>query len=275
MARQNRSYQSKTTHSAKTDTPSSTSWQQVSPWYNKLVGQDGHFYHETVVLPGVLRLLDLQPNSRLLDLGCGQGILAKKIPLIAQYVGWDSAPALIRAAQVSVRKPYCQFAVTDVTKKIPGAKPTFSHAVIMLALQNMEHPAGALLTASQHLETNGKLVIVLNHPCFRIPRQSGWGIDEKTKQQYRWENRYQTSMNIPIEMHPGQKHGQLTWSFHHSLHDISQMLTGAGFVISALEEWNSPKVSEGKAAKMENRAREEFPLFLTIVATRLSTKYAK
>jgi SAM-dependent methyltransferase len=259
MPQHNRSYQAK-------KSSSSTSWQQVSPWYNKLVGQDGHFYHESVVLPGVLRLLDLKSDSRLLDLGCGQGILAKKIPAIAQYLGWDSAPALIRAAQTSVRKPFCEFAVADVTKKVAGAKPVFSHAVIMLALQNMEHPAGALLTASQHLEPGGKLVIVLNHPCFRIPRQSGWGIDEKTKQQYRWQNRYKTEMKIPIEMHPGERNSTLTWSFHHSLHDYSEMLNAAGFVIAAIEEWTSTKESVGSAAKMENRARSEFPLFLTILA---------
>ncbi len=243
----------------------STSWQNVSPWYNKLVGSEGHFYHEQVVIPGVLRLLDLQSDSSLLDLGCGQGILAKKIPVIAEYLGWDSAPALIRAAQATVKTPHYSFDVRDVTKKTVGEKAKFTHAAIILALQNMEHPAGALLTAAQHLKSRGKLVIVLNHPCFRIPRQSGWGIDEKTKQQYRWENRYKTEMKIPIEMHPGQRDSSVTWSFHHSLHDYSEMLAAAGFVITAIEEWTSTKESVGSAARMENRARSEFPLFLTFV----------
>ena len=262
MPQHNRSYQAK-------NLSSTTSWQQVSPWYNKLVGTDGHYYHEHVVIPGVIRLLDLRPDSTLLDLGCGQGILAKKIPDIARYVGWDSAPALVRAAQTRVRRPFCEFAVVDVTKKNAGAKTVFSHAVIMLALQNMEHPAGALLTAAHHLQPQGKLVIVLNHPCFRIPRQSGWGIDEKTKQQYRWQNRYKTSMKIPIEMHPGERNSARTWSFHHSLHEYSDMLSKAGFVMTSIEEWTSTKESVGSAARMENRARSEFPLFLTIVATKL------
>lgn len=260
------SHQKRVAHVQSQKNPNTTSWQQVSPWYNKLVGSDGHYYHEHVVIPGVLRLLDLQPDSRLLDLGCGQGILARKIPTITQYVGWDSAPTLIREAQRSVRKSFITFSLQDVTKKIPGATPSFSHATIILALQNMEQPAGALLTAAQHLQQNGKLVIVLNHPCFRIPRQSGWGIDEKTKQQYRWLNRYTTPLKIPIEMHPGQRHSTTTWSFHHSLHDYSTMLAAAGFVITGLEEWTSTKESVGSAAKMENRARSEFPLFLTIVA---------
>jgi len=114
---------------------------------------------------------------------------------------------------------------------------------------------------------------VLNHPAFRIPRQSGWGINEKTKQQYRWVNRYSTPLKIPIDMNPGQKNqkssGQTTWSFHRSLQDYVSMLVKAGFVITGLEEWSSDKESEGKAARMENRARQEFPLFLTLIASKI------
>ncbi|OGJ22001.1 MAG: hypothetical protein A3A82_00770 [Candidatus Pacebacteria bacterium RIFCSPLOWO2_01_FULL_47_12] len=249
-------------HSPKQD----TSWQQVSPWYHKLVGSDGHFYHEHVVILGVLRLLELQPDSSLLDLGCGQGILAKKIPPIARYLGLDSAAALIREAQAQVKTPNYTFVTKDATKLIPETKADFSHAAIILALQNMREPQAAVQNAANHLTAGGKFVIVLNHPCFRIPRQSGWGIDEKTKLQHRWINRYASAMEIPITMHPGQKDSAVTWSFHHSLHDYSTMLVAAGFCITALEEWTSPKESVGSAAKMENRARSEFPLFLTIVA---------
>jgi len=42
------------------------------------------------------------------------------------------------------------------------------------------------------------LVIVLNHPCFRIPRQSGWGIDEKNKLQFRKVIKYMSPMEIPL-----------------------------------------------------------------------------
>jgi hypothetical protein len=40
--------------------------------------------------------------------------------------------------------------------------------------------------------------------------------------------------------------------------------------VSDLEEWTSDKVSIGKAAKGENRARAEFPLFLVIKAVKMS-----
>lgn len=252
-------------------TDKNTSWQNVAPWYDKLVGAEGHYYHQHVVLPGVLRLLNLNQESKLIDIGCGQGILSRTIPQIKKYLGIDKAPTLIDAAKRVTQNSEYTFEVKDVTRPIQSAQPEFTHATIILALQNMEHPEGAIQNIAKYLLPGGKLVIVLNHPSFRIPRQSGWGIDEKTKQQYRWENRYASPLKIPINMTPGQKTQQVTWSFHRSLQDYIQMIISAGFVITNLEEWYSDKESAGKAAKMENRSRKEFPLFLAIEARHFAT----
>jgi ubiquinone/menaquinone biosynthesis C-methylase UbiE len=216
-------------------------------------------------LPGLDRLLELKPDSSLVDLGCGQGILARSITPIANYLGIDNSSLLIEEARKLNQNLNYLFQVKNVAKPILAATPTFTHATIVLALQNMADAQVALQNAAAYLQPGGKLVIVLNHPCFRIPRQSGWGIDESTKQQYRWVNRYRSPLKIPINMHPGQKDDNVTWSFHFSLHDYTQMLIKAGFVITNLEEWTSDKESVGKAAKMENRSRSEFPLFLTLV----------
>ncbi len=247
-----------------------TSWQNVSSWYDKLVGTEGHYYHQHVIIPGLSRLLELNKDNSLVDLGCGQGILSRSFPDLSRYLGIDKAKSLVESAKKSNQNPNYNFIVKDVTRSIDSAKPEFSHATIILALQNMENPEGAIQNAASYLVDGGKLAIVLNHPAFRIPRQSGWGIDEKTKQQYRWVNRYSTPLKIPIDMSPGQRgqksSGQTTWSFHRSLQDYVGMLVKAGFVITGLEEWSSDKESEGKAARMENRARKEFPMFLTLIA---------
>jgi len=52
-----------------------TSWETSSGWYDKIVGQRGHYYHQQLILPGVLRLLEMQKASEphLLDLACGHG----------------------------------------------------------------------------------------------------------------------------------------------------------------------------------------------------------
>ncbi len=246
-----------------------TSWQGVSSWYNDSVGEGGHYYHQHVVLPGVLKLLDLHAGDALLDIACGQGVLERAIQVPISYLGFDAAGDLIASARRQKTHPDHMFEIGDATKTFPVKDRTFSHAACILALQNIEHPQKLFAQAAANLRSGAKFVLVLNHPAFRIPRQSSWETDEKNKIQYRRINRYLSPLKIPIAAHPGQKNSAVTWSFHQPLSAYVQMLTASGFVIDALEEWTSDKQSQGKAAKMENRGRSEFPLFLAIRARKL------
>lgn len=244
------------------------SWQGVAPWYNRVTEQgQGHYYHQHTVIPGALKLLDLNSDSKLLDLACGNGVLANSIPDRVEYLGIDIAADLVNSARKSDHNPKHKYMVFDVTKplEIPN---DFTHAAIILALQNIRAPEKALNNASQHLKKDGVLTIVLNHPAFRIPRQSSWGLDTDRKIQYRRIDKYMSPMDIPINMNPSDRNSQITMSYHHPLADYSKMLKDTGFVIDEVEEWTSDKESQGRAAKMENRSRSEIPLFLAIKAVK-------
>ena len=66
-------------------------------------------------------------------------------------------------------------------------------------------------------------------------------------------------------MEPGKgERGQTTWSFHYPLWQLSEFIENHALLIAKIEEWVSPKTSVGKAAKMENLARAEIPLFMAI-----------
>ncbi len=245
----------------------STSWESVTNWYDKTVGKEGHYYHQQVIIPKLLELIDLKDKPHLLDLACGQGILARQLPKKAAYTGVDISASLIQAAKKYDSLPNHRYIVHDATEPLPFEPATFTHAVIILALQNIAEPRKAIENAYRLLKPKGKFIIILNHPCFRIPRQSGWEIDEGKKLQYRRVDRYMSELKIPIQTHPskGEKSSQ-TLSFHRPLSFYSKALCEAGFSIRLIDEWCSDKVSTGKAAKMENRAREEIPLFLCLVA---------
>ncbi|CAM0117213.1 class I SAM-dependent methyltransferase [Rhabdochlamydiaceae symbiont of Dictyostelium giganteum] len=244
-----------------------TSWESSHKWYNALVGEKGHYYHDHVVLPNALRLLDLKPRDSLLDLGCGQGILERSIPKQTNYVGVDASSSLVKAARKTSNRP---FYVADITQPLEIKETGFSHAALILVTQNLEFPLGAFQNSAHFLKPGGKLLIVLNHPCFRIPRQSSWGVDEQKRLQYRRMDRYMDPLKIPIQTHPGsQKDSPLTYSFHHPLSFFINGLKESGFVIETLEEWISDKKSEGGRSGMENRARKEFPLFMAILAKKI------
>ncbi|MBI5273208.1 MAG: class I SAM-dependent methyltransferase [Chlamydiia bacterium] len=245
-----------------------SSWNDAKPWYSSIVGDKGHYYHQALIFPNLFKLLRLSPGSALLDLGCGQGVLARNLPQETAYVGVDLSEKLIDEAKKHTKHSQCTFLVADATKKLPIQKTNFDYAVCILSLQNMENMSGAIQNAANHLKQRGELILVLNHPCFRIPRQSSWGIDAQAKLQYRRINRYMTPLKIPLQIHPSKgEESALTYSFHHSLSDFSQALSAHGFSIRAIEEWCSDKKSTGANQRMENLARKEIPLFLTLVAT--------
>ncbi len=244
-----------------------TSWEEASPWYEKITAQQGHYYHKNIIFPGLLRIMNLDETHQpsILDLGCGPGSFALNLPKNVPYTGVDVSPNFIKNAKKRAYR-YHKFLHSDVTKPLPLSNETFSHVLFILSLQNIDQPDLALNLAKKYLRSDGRLIIVLNHPCFRIPRQSSWEFDEKQKVQYRRVNRYLSPLKIPVQIHPGKNPEQKVWSYHHSLSAYSRFISDAGLCVSTIEEWCSDKKSYGKKAKIENRARAEFPLFLTIVA---------
>lgn len=242
-----------------------TSWKQVSKWYDEIVSRGGHTYHREVIFPELKKWYTFKKTDAILDLGCGQGVLARELPKGVYYLGIDAGKPLIQKA-----KEYSKhhFIVGDVTKPLNLEKKDFSHVFIILALQNMQEGEKVLLNGAKHLRKGGKLILILNHPCFRIPRQSNWGVDEEKKLQYRRIDRYFSPMEVPIQIHPSQKEkSETTFSYHHPISTYSKWMVKNGLSITKLEEWCSHKSSTGKWAKMENRARGEFPLFLAMEGT--------
>lgn len=247
-----------------------TSWEDASSWYQYIVRDEGHYYHKHVIFPELKKILSSKKKDlSVLDLACGQGAFAQVVPDNYTYDGVDISPTFIKLAkkhhQAFVHRNFHTF---DLCKPFDLGK-TFSHATMILAFQNIEEPKIALRNAKKHLKQGGTLILVLNHPCFRIPRQSSWEVDEKKKVQYRRLDAYLNPYKVPIDIHPGKAEKITTYSFHRPLHEIFSDLEEAGFVVTSLKEWISDKKSTGKLAKMEDKARVEFPLFLAITAKSL------
>lgn len=245
-----------------------TSWNRVSGWYNKITRDKGHYFHQQVIIPKALKLLSLSASSNVLDLGCGNGVLAKSLPKSIKYTGVDLSENLIEKAKFDDKNSSHKYIIADITLPL-NIPEEFSHAVIMLALQNVDNPYNVFKNTIKSLSPNGRFLIIINHPMFRIPRQTSWGFDEGRKIQYRRIDKYMSPMEIPINMNPSDRNSEITTSYHFSLNDYSKMLKDSGFVIELIEEWTSDKLSEGRFKKSEDRARNEIPLFMAILAKKI------
>ena len=248
-----------------------TSWEKVHKWYDRHVSE-GSDHQREIIIPGALKLLDPQKSEKIIDIGCGQGEFCRELANRgAQVVGVDASKSLIATAKKKTGEKYnIHYLVSDAAKIEGISDKTFDAACSILAVQNMEDLAAVAKETTRVLKDNGRLVWVLNHPCFRIPRQSGWGFDEGRKLQYRRIDRYMSELKIPIQMHPGANPGVHTWTFHRPLSVYFDQLNLNGFAVRKLEEWVSKRKSNpGAKARAENMSREEIPLFLAISAVKV------
>lgn len=246
-----------------------SSWEGVADWYASYLAKPGTV-QANIVFPGAARLLAPESRGRYLDIACGEGRFAHQIARNAkEVVGVDAAPSLIARAKQGPSKN-TRFIVADAqafARTVHG--PPFDGASCILAIQNIPNMRAVFEQAAAVLAPDAPLVIVMNHPAFRQPRQSGWGWDEQRKLQYRRIDRYQTPYEQPIIAHPGANPDVRTSSFHRPLAEYINALAYTGFVIDAMEEWVSDKQSDsGPRAKAENVARAEIPLFLALRARR-------
>jgi ubiquinone/menaquinone biosynthesis C-methylase UbiE len=245
----------------------------VANWYDRLIGDEGSDYHQHVILPAALRLLAPQPGEQLLDLCCGQGVLARALlesdPKLV--VGVDASPKLIAAAKArGGRDPRLRYVVRDARRLGDLASGQFDAAACIMAVHDLEGIDELFAELSRALRPGGRAVIIMLHPCFRVPRQSEWGWDDAKKTCYRRIDRYASPLRIPIATHPGRDPRQHTIFYHRPLADYINALGRAGLAITACEELLTHRQSApGSHSRGENRAAQEFPLFLALTAIRI------
>jgi len=242
-----------------------TSWEKSADWYDRIIGERGSELYQAVVIPGALKLLDVKRGDRVLDLGCGQGVFCRAMAQKgAEVTGVDASPTLIQKAKTYPVRPPIRYLARDAAHL--GDLGEFDALSAILCVQNMEKLDEVTAAAARALKPGGRMLWVMNHPAFRIPRQSSWGFEDGRKLQYRRLDAYSSELSIPIVMHPGKHDSESTVSFHRSLSSLTLSGFAHGLVLGGIEEWHSHRESQpGPRARAENRARKEFPLFLALL----------
>lgn len=240
-----------------------TSWERVAHWYNGWVGKRGSHYHRRVALPTVMELLALRSKEKVLDIGAGSGVLA---PHVARangiYLGLELSPTLVKLAR-RYHMGKGEFVRGDARHLNTHSRiktESFDAAVFLLSLQDMEPLDEILRGASSVLRPGGRLVIFMVHPCFRVPRQSGWEWDRHRKLNYRRVDRYLSPLTVPMKTHQGGT----TRSFHRPLTRYVSALSDAGLLLDALQEIpDAPMKAKGVTDN------PDIPLFLALRARKI------
>lgn len=253
---------------------SKTSWEPIAKWYDHWAGKSGNVHHQTLAIPTVMHLLSPKPNERIVDVGCGTGVLAPHITgAKAYYVGVDASPKMLKFARKRhgklSRAAFCLGDAARLHSILELQQQPCDAAVFLLSLQDMEPLEQIIQSTAKVLKASARMVLLVNHPCFRVPRQSGWGWDESRKLQFRRIDRYLTPMEIPFRPVAHGKSEMIT-SYHRPLQDYVNALSSEGFLIHQVTEVPAYPgvVRRGPRAKAENAANREIPVFLGISAVR-------
>lgn len=246
-----------------------TSWDPVADWYAGWAGGDGSEHHRRLAIPATLDMLEPSAGEYILDIGAGPAALARHIARAgAHYTGVDASPRLLAVAR-RLHGRHGRFLQADAARLDLASGITadaFDGAVFLLSLQDMEPLDAVLHGAAWALRPGGRLVILMTHPCFRVPRQSGWGWDDGRRLQYRRVDRYLSPLAVPMKRY-GTDRQAVTRSFHRPLEVYVNTLAAAGLLIDCVRELPTYRIPpSGPRARAENLANEEIPLFLGLRA---------
>ncbi len=249
-----------------------TAWEDQARWYEARHGSDGDDFHSRLILPAVRRQLAAKRGQTVLDIGCGTGLLGRALrDRGVRTLGVDASPAMIAAAR-RLAGPDEEYLCADahaLGRVLDGR--CCDHAALVLVLQDLDPIADVLAGAAAHVAIGGRLVVVLTHPCLRIPRLSSWGWDDQAGIQYRRLDGYLSPQRLPIKTHPGRQQDHRHSSSHHRpLSSYLNALGGHGWAVVACEELTSHRRgTKGPRFAAEDRACREFPVFLVLTACRV------
>ncbi len=165
------------------------SWDHVAGWYDELIGEHGSDHYREVILPGALRLIGPRPGQRVLDVACGQGVLARRLAAMdVDVLGVDSSQRLITVARKQSEDDANQRFVVGDARDLDAAierdaaqsnvpKARYDVVTSIMALMNIEPLEPLFASVARALRPGGAFVAVILHPAFRAPGQTAWGWD--------------------------------------------------------------------------------------------------
>ena len=149
-------------------------WERHAAWWQREFTDGADVEYEEQILP--LAADHLAGAERVLDLGCGEGQVARLAVArgAGRVVGLDPAAAQLAEA---VRRGGGVAYTRGLGAALPFTSGAFDAVVVCLVIEHVVDLDGTLDEIARVLCPRGRLVLFLNHPLFQTPG-SGW-IDDR------------------------------------------------------------------------------------------------
>lgn len=219
-------------------------WDQKAAFWDGRMG-DGNEFQRILIGPACERLLNLQPSDRVLEIGCGNGVFARRMAQFGVHViATDFSAQFLELARA--RSPehsdQIEYRLIDATHEdeiLALGAQRFDAAVCNMALMDMTEIEPLMRGIRQVVKPGGRFVFSLCHPCFN-QASTTFSVEETTingeiitthaikTTSYLYFSP-QKGVGMPDEPTPH-------YYFDRSLHILFNACFQAGLVLDGLEE---------------------------------------
>lgn len=231
------------------------SWDQAADEFATFFSAGGEFYHTHIISPCLMDLLGDLEGKTILDLGCGEGHLARQLAdrtASIRVIGVDASENMIRIAREKSRHYEDRFEFQQADAgDLAGIPPAlFDVAVCHMALMDIKDYAQAIKEVARTLKHQGIFVFSILHPCFHTPGSDWLNDQDGNPVGWRVGSYY---ANLAWKWTVKSRMSKETYCFHRTLENYFRALRDAGFVVADLRE---PVPSQELIERYPRQARE-------------------
>jgi SAM-dependent methyltransferase len=229
-------------------------WDQKASFWDEQFGE-GNDFHKTLIEPAVDRLLAIQPEELVLDVGTGNGAYARRLAAQgARVVAFDFSPVFLERARErtvahSGRIDFLTVDATDEAQLLALGEGRFDAAVSNMVLMDMARIDVLARCLMKLLKPGGRFVFSIQHPCFNSNAVDIFAESGNDAEGHIVETRG-VRVRGYLDVPPGKGGGMEGepnphYYFHRPLHELFAPFFRAGFAINGLEERAFPGGRDG------------------------------
>ena len=237
-------------------------WERNAEFWIRIIRQRLDPFRTELTDAAVLKALAPGRGETVLDAGCGEGYLTRRLAgRGADAVGVDRSAGLIGAAVAAGGRPpgRARFLLGDL-RSLPLAGRSFDAVLCNHSLNELRSPQPAFSEFARILRPGGRLVVLMLHPCFYGGRDRSGRRHDLDTDLYFTPRRVEQPFDVSGLTSPAP-----TVIWLRPLESYFALLTEAGFGVDGLWEPRPPRRLMAEPWWRENFRR---PLFLILRAVR-------